>query len=156
MKSKLLIALIFSVFALTTFAQQGNDQKIKAWRVATITDKLNLTPDESAAFWPVYNERESKIQTLRKSLNAEKRGIANKSDEEIEAFILKQLQTQKEIVDINIEYFHKMKDIIPMRKIAKLQVAEKEFQKMLLERMQEIRKERMQNRQNGFNKGPRG
>ena len=36
-------------------AQQGDDRKIEAIRVAFITRELNLSPQEAQQFWPVYN-----------------------------------------------------------------------------------------------------
>jgi hypothetical protein len=46
-----------------TFAQPGKFKEKKrseclSLKVAYITSELQLTPDESAKFWPVYNEFE--------------------------------------------------------------------------------------------------
>ena len=52
-----LLALILC--ANTSFAQKGNGDKkerIKAYRVAFMTEELALTPEESEKFWPLYNE----------------------------------------------------------------------------------------------------
>ena len=58
--------LIIAFFAATNFlgAQTGMD-KIKSLKIAFITERLNLSSDEAAVFWPVYNEHEDAIEKLR-------------------------------------------------------------------------------------------
>ena len=59
----LIAALILSVtaFAIPPHNQGGkNDwrEKIKAEKVAFLTTRMDLTPQEAEKFWPVYNQLE--------------------------------------------------------------------------------------------------
>ena len=61
-KTLVIIALIFSV---TLFAQRPGKEKIKAFKTAFITEKLDLSQTEAQKFWPIYNEFEKKLENLR-------------------------------------------------------------------------------------------
>jgi hypothetical protein len=52
--------------ALSANAQDGIRDRIKAQKVAYITEQLDLTVDEAQKFWPIYNRYETTIHRLRK------------------------------------------------------------------------------------------
>ena len=64
MKNVLILAFIFSSVAgfaqnneqATEKARQNAKAKLDAARIALITERLNLTPDQAQAFWPLYND----------------------------------------------------------------------------------------------------
>jgi Skp family chaperone for outer membrane proteins len=63
---------IITLLAITLFsflsikAQEGND-KIESLKIAYITKRLLLTPEESQKFWPVYNQYEAEKKQIRQS-----------------------------------------------------------------------------------------
>jgi hypothetical protein len=71
MKKLLLIYGMISWLAVGAFAQDiENDQKpngarLEALKIAYITKKLNLTPEEAQRFWPVYNQYASEVRKVR-------------------------------------------------------------------------------------------
>ncbi|MEM6723685.1 MAG: hypothetical protein AAF598_06575 [Bacteroidota bacterium] len=146
MKLKWIIALfLFAGTVGNSFAQNG--ERIKAAKVAFITDHLQLSVEESQQFWPLYNEMESKIQTVKQSAKANGK-LELMDDAQLEEHLLKNLNAKKEEAEIHLEYYQKLRGVIPIRKLAMLPNAEKEFRKFLLEKMQEERQKRMQNRMN--------
>ena len=60
----LIILFVFVAQQAVAQREGGNreerQQKLKAQKVAYITDHLNLTVEESQKFWPLYNEFEAK------------------------------------------------------------------------------------------------
>jgi hypothetical protein len=141
-------ALIVFILCFTTalFAQ-GKHEKIKALKVAHITEKLDLTAKEAEGFWPIYNASEEKMEVLRRT---ERREIMKKIDTnfelltDAEAMVLvektldikeKELQTFRALVK-------NLKSVIPPKKIILLRKAEEDFKRQLLER---FRKKRGQN-----------
>ena len=154
MNVKLLLVGIFcTMISMSAFAQKN--EKIDQYRVAFITNKLDLTSEESAAFWPIYNERTKKVQELRKSVNKSPSEIETLSDKDLDDYMVRTMEMQKQVVDINMEYYHKLKKAIPLRKIAKLSPAENEFKQFLIKKMQEMRQNRMNNNRQGM-RGPKG
>ena len=68
---KVILAISFLFFANYICIAQGDPQKkfnrIEALKIAYITRELNLTPDESQKFWPIYNSYFDEIKTARQA-----------------------------------------------------------------------------------------
>ena len=62
-KYLLLVLVIFG--SLTGIKAQETDEKIQALKVAFITQKLQLSPDEAQRFWPVYDQYQNEIRNLQ-------------------------------------------------------------------------------------------
>lgn len=145
---KHIFGIIILLFPLILFAQDELDnfdgavaQRIRARRAAFITDQLQLTPEQSQNFWPIYNQFDALQNKLRRSTRIN-RGLGSMTDEEIEVFIQKRLDAEQELLDAKIEYFKKLKTVISARQIAKLFKAEREFKTSLLRELQQKRKGR--------------
>ena len=70
MKTIKLITILLFCFSIGTVAQPGSrfkekKEQIKSLKVAFITNELNLTPDEAAKFWPIFNAFDAKQTELR-------------------------------------------------------------------------------------------
>ncbi len=130
-----------------SFAQAQKREKarerIKALRVAFITKKLDLTPSESEKFWPVYNEFEQKRNKLRKEhRKTHKNG--DLSDDEAEAQMLANFDTQEQMISLKRTYFKKFKTILPVKKLARLEKAEREFKEVVVKEMRRRKAEQRQ------------
>lgn len=146
-----IIAGVILIGSLTAYAQPeggpGNRRKqIEAQKVAFITSELNLTPEEAQVFWPVYNQAQGEQKELRKkhkelrqSSNKEgepKRTLDTMSDNELEAMMDRMMGHEQANLDLKKKYLKKYKEVLPVKKVAKLYRAEKKFKKKL---MSEIR-----------------
>lgn len=120
--------------------QEGKREKIKALKVAFITEQLQLTPEEAQVFWPVYNEFDDKRQKLEMEIIGPKDkrpDIALMTDEEVDQFIRKNFELEEQMIDLKEEYYIKFKAVLPIKKVFRLQEAERDFRRMLLERLQD-------------------
>jgi hypothetical protein len=146
--SLLLIAFFLQTYS--TFAQQGqqhrygqkgNNEKIEAQRIAFITQELELTPDEAKAFWPVYNEYDAKRHELRRTFkdanDIHKPEIEKLSEKEASQMLDNQIIEAQKLLDLRKEYHSKFKSVLPAIKVLKLYDAEREFQKMLIDRLRQ-------------------
>jgi hypothetical protein len=119
----------------------GNREKIEAQRVAFITQELNLTPEEAQVFWPVYNEYDAKRHDLMKSFkdanNIHKDEIENLSDKDAEQMLDNQIIEAQKLLDLRKEYHGKFKAVLPAKKVLQLYDSEREFQKMLIDRLRQ-------------------
>src|ERR1035437_4885758 len=63
-------------------------EKMESMKIAFLTQKLDLTPDEAQKFWPVYNEFQKKREELRKKRREEiksaKGNLDSLSDKQID------------------------------------------------------------------------
>ncbi|NDI99246.1 sensor of ECF-type sigma factor [Flavobacterium sp. LaA7.5] len=141
MKTKFLLALLL-LFSYNMQSQGYKERReqIKALKVSFITTELSLTSDEAAKFWPVYNAYEEKefeikhdkIRKLVKQLD--EKGIDKMSDKEAMT-CLNQLETaDEELFLLKQKLVNDLKTIISPVKILKLKKAEKDFDRKLLEK----------------------
>ncbi|KAA0994071.1 hypothetical protein FXO21_15450 [Dyadobacter sp. UC 10] len=135
------MALVLAAFS-TANAQRRSEEEIKRIqdaKVAIITNRLSLTPEQSAGFWPVYNEFSQKRREIhraqRKIVNDKK--AEGKTDEQV-LNNLKEVQDlrQKEL-DLEKEYQNRFLKVISAAQVIELYKAEKTFNDMLLQRLKQ-------------------
>jgi len=118
---------------------QQKKERIKTYKIAFITEKLNLTPEEAEKFWPVYNANMNKMEELQKNRfenipNAPK-DMEDLTKEEAEAAIDEILENEQKILDLKIDFKNKLKPILSAKKILRLFDAEREFRMELMKRL---------------------
>lgn len=119
MKKYLLIIIvtISSLFSLKAQAQDG--EKIKALKIAFITQKLQLTPDEAQKFWPIYDQYENEISSLQLE---DKSGPA--------------LENEEKLLNIRKKYLSSFEKVLGPQKTNNLFNAERDFRAILIRRLQ--------------------
>lgn len=140
MKHFLVIASLVLFIPMLVWAQPGErvKERVEARRVAFLTERLSLTPEEAQLFWPIYNEYRDKIKAARKEAKPDK-PVEQMTEAEAEAAITEHFDNEQKELDLQREMAVKLHKAIPARKIAMLQGAEKEFK---LELLKEIRERR--------------
>ncbi|WKD86913.1 hypothetical protein KCTC32516_02293 [Polaribacter huanghezhanensis] len=142
-KKTYIFTLIFSLLiSMQLFSQErGSNQKIKALKVSYITEKLVLTPAEAAKFWPVYNKFEKERYQLYHVERAKMKkkievlgGIDKLTEKQAEAFTKDMLALEKLDYDTNVRYQIALKKVISYKKMIKLQIAERDFNRQLFRR----------------------
>lgn len=139
MKKLLIILIAFFAFSAVGISQGG--ERIQSLRIAFITEKLELTPEESQAFWPIYNELQDKMKVFKKDAIRD-RNLMNITDEEADALLQKRFEVEQKRLDLKREYFAKLNQVLPSRKLVRLPKAEQQFKRKLLERVKNRRERR--------------
>lgn len=147
MRTKILIITALSIFvSLSAMAQETkggkncplDDEKIKAEKIAFITAEIGLTVKEAQAFWPVYNEFTDKMDALfkeeHKITKEIKKNSATLSDKELEAKLDRLVEIREDRSKLEQTYHEKFKDVLPIKKVAQLYQADREFRKHLLQK----------------------
>jgi len=139
--------LVFLIGIFTGNAQnrkQGNGPqraRIDAQKIAFITDQLQLTPEEAQKFWPVYNQFNSQKEDLNKDymqVNQKYRNNADAmSDKDATELADSYIKHAQKVVDLQKEFHGKLKDVLPPKKLLKLYNVERDFQRLLLQRLGE-------------------
>ncbi len=142
-----IIILLFIFASSSSFAQERKGEgrqmrkRIEAQKVSYITQKLDLSPTEAQAFWPLYNELEKKKHDIRDKSRILFKKLYHGKDSLPEKELLKisdhLIDFRLESVQIEKVYHSKFKKILPARKILDLYHTEKQFQGMLLRRIKE-------------------
>ena len=132
---------ILLVLISTSFYGQNNNQKkekIKALKIAFITNELNLTTSEATAFWPVYNSYDEKQYNLRREKSKTFRDkIQNASADKLsDKEAISVLKTMEDIDDKLYQLRKKMNSdlssILSPVKMVRLKKAEEDFNRSLL------------------------
>jgi hypothetical protein len=109
MKRFVLFALLFTA-GFTIRAQNGN--RLEALKIAYITNKLNLSPEEAQGFWPIYNQYSLELKVARL------KAINNKSSE---------IELDENILNIRKKYSTLFSQVLPPAKVDTFFKSEKEF-----------------------------
>ena len=146
MKAKLLLTLFLS-FSLSVFSQDHKEKRdqIKALKVSFLTTELNLTSDESAKFWPVYNTYEEKEYQIR---HDKMRSIIKKIDQagntltekDANTYLTQLQEAEEELLALRKKMVTELKPIIGAVKVIKLQKAEFDFKRKLLSKYRDKKK----------------
>ena len=150
MKKNILLLLFLLIGNLVIQAQtrKGDSEKIRAFKVAFLTEKLDLTEKEAEKFWPLYNVYDKKMMQLHRDerRSIKKRimadgGLDNLSESESKQIIEKINAVSKEQYETKNEFYSKLTKILPYKKILRLEVAEYEFHRKLIRKLKGEKKE---------------
>jgi hypothetical protein len=147
--SAIILAVFFSTSILAQEKRERNPEmfeKIKAEKISYFTDKLNLTPAEAQAFWPVYNEFEKKRFDIHRQIHDFERmhdeDIAKLSGAEIEKMTSNYIGSfEKEAVLLK-EYNKRFQKILSNKKVLLLYRTENEFRSHLIREFRKNQKEK--------------
>lgn len=132
------------LFSLTQVEAQQGKERIEAFKAAFFTEQLELSSQEARDFWPVYDEYEAEKEAL-KSQYKRNRKIELLSDAEVENYLIQQFEFEEKQLAVKRKYFERFKEILPIRKVARLNKTERAFKQKLLQLMKERRQQRKRN-----------
>lgn len=152
MKNWILLWLIWPVSVLAQ-EEPAKDpkgrQRIEAARIAFITERLGLTPEEAEKFWPVYREFNQKRMEIRQQFEQARKNQGEASNEEQQRRLLEmELQAKQRELDLEKEYSGRLLQTITPQKLLALRKAETEFREMVLRQIQQ--RQMQQQRQQKF------
>jgi hypothetical protein len=141
----ILLAMPGSVLA----QDQEAFQKIESARIALITERLGLSPDQAEKFWPIYREYNEQRQLLRQERQEIRRGVDPKklSEEESKRIMERGHALRQRELNLDQDYSERMLRVISNQQILALKNAEEDFRRMLVERIERQRAQQMQREQ---------
>lgn len=130
--------------ASAAYSQRGSGEfreKLEAARIAIITERLSLNPEQAQQFWPVFNEFDEKRQSLRREMATARRDLQIGDLSEAEADKLLQDWKDHRMAEVRLEaeYLEKFRDILSAKQVLALISVEDELRRRLLRRLNERR-----------------
>ncbi len=122
---RLLLILFFLITVFLGVSQNGN--RLEALKIAYITNKLNLSPEEAQKFWPVYNLYSAEMKIVQQN------AVRNNTSE---------LELDEASLNIRKKYNAQFAQVLPQSKVDLLFKSEKEFYKFV---QKEMERRRMKN-----------
>lgn len=138
---KNIILLLMLLLASAGFSQKEEHlERIKAEKVAFITEELELTSKDAQAFWPVYNEYSEKIDVVRKKIHKLKLALKDyktlsEKDQKEKLTQIFDLESQEN--EIKKRYLKKFEAVVTTQKAVGVFVAEEKFKRHLLHKLKE-------------------
>jgi len=149
---KWLLLLNALVFAIVTSTSQNSapysqkiEDRIEAQRIAFLTTRLKLTPEEAQGFWPVYNDYRDREKSLKEEKRPDK-ALEGMSEGEASDYIVNVLDIEMKELVLKRDFFNNLKNVLPSKKIVLLEQAEHLFKERLLNYMSQQRNRIQQNR----------
>lgn len=134
---KIILLLFFGLFSLSVLAQRPgrpDREQLEAARIAFITTRLDLSPDQAQKFWPIFNEfnneRNSKLREIAGLSNEE----SDLSDQDAKNLIKKRFDIQKSMIEDEILFVEKASSVLSYNQILKLNQINKDFTRQMFQR----------------------
>ena len=135
--------ILLLAFGLNLNAQDRKEmirEKIESRKIAFLSERLDLTPETSQEFWPLYNaynaemeEAQSEIRPLLKR---------DMSDEDANALLDKMLEHETNVLSIKKKYVAEMREVVGAENTLKFFKLDREFKEKMLRDLGEKRQER--------------
>lgn len=137
MKNTYLIALvIFMVISSNAFAQRPSidPEKLQAARIAFITTRIDLKPEQAEKFWPIYNQYNDGREKTMRQLSELGRGMESISEEEAKTRIQKRFQYQAELLEKEKSFVNDVSKVLSSKQILMLNNIARDFNRQLYQR----------------------
>jgi Spy/CpxP family protein refolding chaperone len=138
MKTNKLILALMLLISFSFYAQGPKKEKVKALKVAYLTNNLSLTTAEAEKFWPIYNAydekqfelRHEKMKMIKEKLDSE--SVDDLTDKQASAMITQIEGVEDDLYQNRKKFMASLKTVLSPVKILKLKKAEDDFNKTLL------------------------
>jgi len=153
MKKVLPPLLLFLMMVFGAAAQQPEDndppqqldpkaqEKINSLRIAYLTDKLGLTPEQAEKFWPIYREFAEKRKEIRSEFREAAKGVNkdNPDPKKQQELVNLSLKVRQRVLDLEKDYSGRLMKVVTPEQMLRLPNAEAEFRAYLNDLIQQRR-----------------
>ena len=153
MKKVISVLCLFAVLATGALAQEQQQQRgrqgrggegwrerVRAEKVAFLTEQVDLTESEAQVFWPIYNqiqkEQREAFEAVRKAYEAMEKGLQEgKTGKEMEKLVNAYVDAKDKNEGIETKYLNRLMKALPAEKVARYYVAEEKFRHQQIGRL---------------------
>ena len=151
MKKVISVLCLLAVLATGALAQEqqrgrqgrggeGWRERVRAEKVAFLTEQIDLTESEAQVFWPIYNqiqkEQREAFEAVRKAYEAMEKGVnEGKTGKEMEKLVEAYVNAKDKNEGIETKYLNKLMKSLPAEKVARYYVAEEKFRHQQIGRL---------------------
>ena len=150
MKKVISVLCVLMVLSMGAIAQgpqgprRGGDngwrERVRAEKVAFLTEEIDLTESEAQVFWPIYNEIQKSqrdgFEAVKNAYDAMAKGVEEKkSSKEMEKLVKAYIDAKEKNEGIETKYLNKLLKVLPAEKVARYYVAEEKFRHQQIGRL---------------------
>lgn len=156
MKNIVNLVMAFIILVPLTLQAQDEDviaqdpkarERIEAARIGLISERLGLTPEQAERFWPIYREFNQKRSEMIGEFRQAQRQVGpdNTDPERQKELVDLGLKIKQRELDLEKDYSGRMMKVITAQQVLNLRNAEKEFQRIILNQLQQRREIQQRN-----------
>lgn len=141
LRSVLLLWLLAALPTAGAHAQPGARRQerlsqLENARIAYLTEKVALTPDQAQKFWPLYNEFITKRRDLSRRLRLLRpTNPDGLTDQQIKDNLNQSFALRQQEIALEKDYFERFQRVISVRQVGRLALAERQFTREILQRV---------------------
>jgi mevalonate kinase len=109
-------------------------ERLQTARIAYITTRISLKPEQAEKFWPVFNAFTNSRETLMRTMGDLSRGAETIGEEEAKSKLNQKLQLQQKLVDEEKVFIAEASKILTYRQLLLLQNIARDFNRYLYDR----------------------
>lgn len=139
MKKYTLIALLFFLAVGTTLAQRSDNnydrEKLEAARVAFITTRLDLKPEQAQKFWPIFNVfNDAREKSLREMSELGKVKDIQLSEADAKSRLARRFEIERKMIVDEEKFVKDLSSVISYNQIIQLNGLSREFARHIYQR----------------------
>lgn len=138
---RMYLLLLCLLAAGNAWGQRGGDgreaidpERLQTARIAYITTRISLKPEQAERFWPVFNAFTNSRETLMRTMGDLSRGAETIGEEEAKSKLNQKLQLQQKLVDEEKIFIAEASKILTYRQLLLLQNIARDFNRYLYDR----------------------
>ena len=133
------LIIVLSLFCFVNSYSQEDDD-ITSYKIAFITDRLDLSSKQAQVFWPIYNKHNKRYENLKKNTWSPIKDGLNKidklSEKEAEKLLEDYRLYKKKRLEYREDYIKELLTVISPKKVMQLKKADYDFNRELLKQYQ--------------------
>ena len=114
--------------------QNIDPEKLQAARIAFITSRINLKPEQAERFWPVFNKYTDQRESTMKSISELNRGSEAISEDEAKTRVQKRIQLQQKLIDDEKVFVAEVSKVITYKQVLMLHNIARDFNRYIYQR----------------------
>lgn len=139
MKKMLFTYAVILFLGNTAFAQRPtteyDKEKLEAARVAFITNRLDLKPDQAEKFWPLFNQyNDERTIMMGKVSSLNRESMQELTEQRAREIIQKRFSIQQELLDREKIFMEEITKVISPQQAIKLGGVNREFTRQVYQR----------------------
>lgn len=143
---KFTIMFAFLLVAGTIFSQGKGElrkeqrEKVERLKIAYITERLDLSSEEAQMFWPLYNDREKEIRSIKEGMKPDLKKLKNNeviSEAEFLEILSNGVEGKKKEAEAMESFLKNSLPILGLERTILLIDMDKEFRRKMKERLDE-------------------
>jgi Spy/CpxP family protein refolding chaperone len=132
--------LVFFTLSVMAQGQRKNydQEKYESAKVAFVTNRLDLKPEQAERFWPVYNKYTEERRSMMKEISMiSKEGTESINENKAKELLEKKFNLQQKLLTREKEFYSEITKFISAQQALKLTEINKEFARLLYRKNQE-------------------